>query len=258
MWRVLAALFFIALGALGANLKLYLNDGSYQLVREYEVKTDRVRFYSVERSDWEEIPLTLVDLKRTEAEIAARKEELAKEAKILSEEDRAERELLDEMARVPQEPGVYMMEGKQVRTFKLAESTVHDNKRRNVLKVLAPIPIVTGKATLELQGERSANVVSEANPEFYIRLSSEERFGIFKLTPQKGVRIVEKVTVIPVTKEMVEEPIEVEIFRKQLGGQDLYKIWPQKTLEPGEYAVVEYTAGKLNMQVWDFSCQPAK
>ena len=31
----------------------------------------------------------------------------------------------------------------------------------------------------------------------------------------------------------------------------LYRIWPEKPLEPGEYAVMEYTDGKLNMQVWD-------
>src|SRR5689334_4542309 len=150
MWRVLATLFWFALAASGANVKLYLKDGSYQLVREYEVKSDRVRFYTVERSEWEEMPLTLVDLKRTEGEVAERKATLEKEARMLSEEDRAVREMQDEMARVPQEPGVYIMEGKQPKAFKLAESAVHDNKRRNVLKVLSPIPVVSGKATVEL------------------------------------------------------------------------------------------------------------
>ena len=33
------------------------------------------------------------------------------------------------------------------------------------------------------------------------------------------------------------------------GGQ----FWPQEKLEPGEYAVVEFTDGKVNMQVWDFA-----
>jgi len=37
---------------------------------------------------------------------------------------------------------------------------------------------------------------------------------------------------------------------------DLYKIWPTKPLEPGEYAVVEYTDGKVNIQVWDFAHDP--
>jgi hypothetical protein len=57
-------------------------------------------------------------------------------------------------------------------------------------------------------------------------------------------------------KQAVEEPEVVEIFRKQLDPNGLYKIWPQKPLEPGEYAVVEFTPGKLNMQIWDFAWTP--
>ena len=33
----------------------------------------------------------------------------------------------------------------------------------------------------------------------------------------------------------------------------LFKIWPEKPLEPGEYALLEYSDGKVNPQVWDFS-----
>ena len=64
----------VVLTAWGANLKLYLKDGTFQVVREYQVDQDRVRFYSVERSEWEVIPLDLVDLKRTESEVAERQE----------------------------------------------------------------------------------------------------------------------------------------------------------------------------------------
>ena len=60
-----------------ANFKLYLKDGGFQLVREYTVEGDRVKYYSVDRSDWEEIPADLVDLKRTDAEAGARKSALA-------------------------------------------------------------------------------------------------------------------------------------------------------------------------------------
>src|SRR5262249_53282465 len=132
------------------------------------------------------------------------------------------------------------------------ESTVHNNKGRSVLKRLSPVPMVSGKATLELQGNNSLNVFKDPEPEFYIQLSDPERFGIVKLAVGKGVRIVENLTIMPITNEVVEEPQMVEILRKQL-ADGLYKIWPKEKLPHGEYAVVEYTEGKLNMQVWDFA-----
>lgn len=257
MRRVLAALFLFSLSTFAANVKLYLKDGNYHLVRAYAVTQDRVRYYSVERSDWEEIPLQLVDLKRTRAEEDQRKAAVAEEAKILSAEDKVERELQEEVAKIPQNPGVYQLVNNELKIFHLAESKVHTNKGRSVLKAMSPIPIVAGKATLEIEPAHSLNVITTAEPEFYIQLSQEERFGIFRLTPHQGVRIVEKLTIVPVTKEIIEEPEAVEIFRKQM-ADGLFKIWPQKPLAPGEYAVVEYTEGKLNIQVWDFSCKPAK
>lgn len=252
------ALFVLAFSAFAGNVKLYLKDGGYQLVREYQLQTDRVRYYSVERSQWEEMPLDLVDLKRTESEVAERKTELAVEAKVISEEDQAERGVREEIAKIPQDPGAYYLEDNAARPIKVGEAKVHNNKGRNVLKVLSPIPMVSGKATLELDGEHSSTILTDPEHELFIQLSNEERFGIIKLTPDRGVRIVEKLTIVPVTKEIIEEPIEVAIFRKQLTQDGLYKIWPAKPFAPGEYAVVEYTPGKVNMQVWDFAIQSAR
>lgn len=241
-----------------ANIKLYLKDGNYHLVREYQVEKDRVRFYSVERSEWEEIPLSLVDLKKTQAEAEARKEELAHDAKVLSEEDAAERAVRQEVLKIPQDPGVYWIQGDQTKILKQAESVVHSDKRREVLKILSPIPAISGKATLELEGAHSQNVFTNPDQEFYIQLSETERFGIAKLTPKGSVRIVENLVYQPITKEVTEEPTMMEIFTQQLTPDGLYKIWPRESLPPGEYAVVQYTTGKLDMQVWDFAIKPAK
>ena len=253
MRKLLIGLALLVFTAWAANVKLYLKDGSYHLVREYQVQSDRVRFYSVERSQWEEVPQDLVDLEKTQGEETERKTELEKEAKVLSEEDKAERQLKQEVMRIPQNPGVYWMDGKEVKAIPVAESAVHSNKGRSVLQKLAPLPIVSGKATLELSTPHSANVFTNPEQEFYFQLSDVERFGICKVTTKGPVRIVENLTYMPVTKEVVEEPQMVEILQQQVDAGDLYKIWPKEPLPPGEYAVIEFTEGKLNIQVWDFA-----
>jgi len=260
MRRAIAALFLFT-GALAANVRLYLKDGTNQIVREYQVQQDRVHYYSIERSDWEDIPLELVDLKRTEAEISAKKAAVEEDVKAVEAEEKVIQEQRREVRKIPQDPGVYqLIDGKELRILQLAESKVRNDKRRSVLKALSPIPAVSGKATLEVDNAHANYFVETNTPEFYIQLSQDEQFGIIRLTPKstskENYRIAEKITVMPVTKEMVEEPEEVEIFRTQADANGLYKIWPQKPLEPGEYAVVEGTPGKINMQIWDFAWSP--
>ena len=259
-WRRLALiplLILLVLMPAQAAIKLYLKDGTYQMVREYKVEGDRVHYFSTERSEWEDIPLELVDLSRTEGDIKAREDSVREETKALADEEKAEREAAHEIALVPQEPGVYLIEDGKVKPIKAAEPKVVNNKGRHVLKLLSPLPMVTDKSLLELDGTHSPNVVAQARPEFYFRLASEERFGMVRLGANKGNRVVEKLTIIPVTKEVVEEPELVDTFRRQVGDM-VYKIWPEKPLAPGEYALVEYTESKVNMQVWDFAYSPGK
>jgi len=140
----------------------------------------------------------------------------------------------------------------KINALKQAEVKTINNKRRSVLKAVTPIPVVSGKSTVEVEGTKSALSIQGERPEFYFRLAEQERLAIVRMKPAKASRIVQTVNIVPVAKENVEETDIIETFRQQL-AEGLYKIWPTKSLEPGEYAVVEYTEGKGNIQVWDFS-----
>src|SRR5277367_7105759 len=49
------------------NQRLVLKDGTYQVVTKYQKVGDRVRYFSAERGQWEELPANLVDWAATEA-----------------------------------------------------------------------------------------------------------------------------------------------------------------------------------------------
>jgi hypothetical protein len=251
-----ALLIFLAsaFSLLAANFKLYLKDGTFQLVREYKVEGDRLTYYSVERSDWEEMPVSLVDLGRTDAEASEKKARIDHQAKEISDEEAAAAELRKEIMKIPQDPGVYrLLEGDRLQIFKLAEATLHGSKGRTVLKVLSPIPMVAGKGALETPGDHSELVIKDPRPEFYIQLSTpQDSIAIVKLTPKGGYRIVERITVQPVVNIATEERDPVEIFSKQLTDSGLYKIWPQEELPKGEYAVLDYNEGKIDARIFDF------
>jgi hypothetical protein len=135
---------------------------------------------------------------------------------------------------------------------------VHTNKGRIVLKVLSPLPTVSGKATVEVDNAHSTNLLKDARPEIFIQLSADEQFGIIRLTTKGQVRIADRLTTVPITKEVVDDIDLVPIFRKQLTDSLLYKIWPEQPMENGEYAVIQFTPGKTNMQIWDFAIQASK
>jgi hypothetical protein len=253
MRKLCFVLLALALLAWAANVKLYLTDGTYHLVREYQVLSDRVRFYTVERGEWEEVPLEMVDLKRTKAEVTEREETLKREEKVIDEETAAEAGIRKEASQIPQDVGVYWIDGGQTKALKAGEETLHSNKGRTVLQKLSPIPAVTGKATLEMTGAHSDIVFTDPEPEFYVQLQATEAFGIIKLTPKGNVRIVENITYHPLDKDLLyEDRTAIDYLHRQLDN-GLYKLWPKDPLPPGEYAVVMYTDGKVDIQSYDFA-----
>jgi hypothetical protein len=250
-----AAVFLVLTSAVAfAADRLYLKDGTYQLTNQYEVKTDRVRYYSTERSEWEEIPLEMVDMDRTKGEMAERESQLATEAKAEAEERAAEKQERKQIASIPTQPGAYYIRGDAMDPLKQAESKIVSDKKRTVLRVLSPIPTVPGKSTVELDGEHAPLHLTDVRPEFYFRLSDYEGVEIVRLTPKKSVRVVENVSILQLKNDrMVDEKLDkVESFKKQEGDL-LFRIWPEKPLAPGEYAVIQYAEGKLDPQIWDFT-----
>jgi hypothetical protein len=254
---LLLALFTCSL-ALAGPVKLFLKDGEYHLIREYQVKGDRVRYFSTERGDWEEIPLELVDLNKTEKEKSRQQESVQKEAKAEDEEEQAERALKREIASIPMETGAYFNVDGQIKAVPPSDYQIVTDKKRQALKVLSPIPIIPGKATVVIKGDHAKFLVHEDRPSFYFRPEKVERFGIVRVTPKKDSRIVENVSILPVANQSLEDRKLVEAFQQQLDG-NLYKVWPEKPLEPGEYALLEFSdTGKtddLGLLVWDFAYQ---
>jgi hypothetical protein len=265
-WRyhrlVRAFLLFLlcAAVAFGETFRLYLKDGDYQIVREYQVQGDRVRYFTTERGDWEEVPTSMVDLQKTEKERKAKTEVVKEEAKQDAEEQQALREQQREIDSVPQDEGAYFNVDGKIKQLDAAPYQVVTDKKRAALKLLSPVPIIPGKASVVIDAEHSKFIVHDDRPIFYFRPQREESFGIIRVAPKKGHRIVENISIIPVANQGIQNRDQLPVFQQQLAG-NLYKVWPEKSLEPGEYAVVEYhdsdeESKDLELLVWDFAYQP--
>ncbi|GGG95677.1 hypothetical protein [Silvibacterium dinghuense] len=181
--------------------RLILKDGSYQLITRYEIKGDRVRYFSAERDQWEELPTSLVDWKATETWNRAHDPDAAKltqqpgqagdtqnpdaaEAARLDAEETAARN--DEMARMPlispglrlpDETGVWILD-----TYESQPELVHalqangDLDRTNEHSVVrAQIRTQTGaaggaKELIRIEGAYAAVQLHVNDPVIYVSL----------------------------------------------------------------------------------------
>ena len=98
--------------------RLILKDGSYQLAAKYEIKGERVRYYSAERGEWEEIPKNLIDWDATEKYEQGRLQGApAPEAVALDKELEAEQKAEEARSprvapglRLPEDGGVFLLD----------------------------------------------------------------------------------------------------------------------------------------------------
>ncbi len=173
----------------GRNHRLILKDGSYQMVRDYQIVGDRVRYLSQERGDWEELPVDLVDWDATrkwEKEHADLVQEdispAMKEAEDVDKEESEERQeqsarmpAVAEGLELPDEDGVFVLDTYHG-TPELVELHPTDlslqAKNRKGIAVLNPL--ATQKASLELDGAHARVFLHVNDPAIYVSLGVEE------------------------------------------------------------------------------------
>lgn len=172
-----------------ANHRLILKDGTYQLVRKYEVVGDRVRYISVERSgEWEELPESLVDWDATrkwERDHATQVEDASdamKEAAEIDKEEAAERDEAKarrpEVAKgleLPDEDGVFALDTFQgtPELVEMLPSELGANaKTKHGLSTLNPL--AGAKASLELDGAHAKVHFHVNEPVLYLSLNARD------------------------------------------------------------------------------------
>src|SRR6267142_2176933 len=145
--------------------KLVLADGTFHLVREYSVQGDRVRYWSLERSDWEEIPTALVNWDAThKAEAEQSKQDAELKAKIrataiseMAKEIDVDRSLeIKPGVFLPDGVGFYSLEDKQIYEMKQSLAVTKISKGREVGRILSGIPLIPRKMSLEIPDAHAA------------------------------------------------------------------------------------------------------
>lgn len=279
----LALIFLLAATCVFAQARskrLILKDGSYQPATKWEVKGDRVRYYSAERYMWEELPTTLVDWPATE-----QFEKDASTGKLGSNEGAPDDPTLDAPEpepptvapglQLPDAGGIYLLEryNKQPRLVEVVQngSEINQQRARNILRsVINPLPSGPTQ-TVELRGAKAEVQSHTLTPEFFVNLNFDpndertteplppgfDRYRIVRLQarPKDKVRIVSNLKFSLLGK--VKEQRQLVPSRSEQLDKHWIRIVPLEPLEPGEYALVEMVSDKqMNLYVWDFGVDP--
>lgn len=246
-----------------------LKDGSFQLVREYKLEGDRVRYYSIERSQWEEIPASLVDWDETKkVEAQEGQHDAAFVAKVHEQEEARRATTIDIDASLEVAPGTFLPPGegmfvfdnKAVLQVPTADPVYKTDKKRQVEQVLSPVPLLASRYFVLLNGAHAKLRVRNSQPEFYLRTTQETEpdIQLVSVKVQGSTRQVGNVSEL--FKQQTTNLHTLLVQRWQI-AKGVYRYTLGQSLRPGEYALVELIEPKteleqLNMNVWDFGVDP--
>lgn len=245
--------------------KLFLKDGSFHVVREYHIDGDRVRYYSVERSQWEEIPAALVDWDATkQAQVTQAQQDATLDAKLHKDEAARNAVFIDVDASVEVAPKVFLPEGEglfvldnlSVVPLVPAETDIQFNKTQLLKQILIPVPIVPTRHTVSLLGKQAAIRITNSEPEFYLRTKDQHDPEIYLIHARvRGdKRQIENLDQLFQIEMAKRESISIEKWELVKG---VYRLTLSQPLPPGEYAFAEVVkAGEDELYVWDFGVDP--
>jgi hypothetical protein len=264
-------LLLLAAGASAQAVKrLILTDSSYQTATEWNRNGDRVKYFSAERGEWEEIPAALVDWKATDEWNAQSAKSQTEEMKQVTAEEVAARKeaqsntpLVAPELRLPSEGGVFLLEelaGKpvlhKVEANKIQEN---DNVGKNMLKKTI-IPIASQVQTIELKGAAAKVRMHSAAPSIFVDVENDQgaipgdSFRIARLEKKKDLRVLAKNKVAFSGDTSVSEKFLQSRAEKFSG--DWWKVIPLEDLTAGEYAIVISAPGNDGGGiVWDFGVE---
>ncbi len=267
--------------------RLILKDGSYQSVTKYEVHGERVRYFSAERGEWEEVPNSLVDWDATEKFERGREQgKLAPEAAALDKELEAERKTEQERSpqvvpglRLPDEGGIFLLDTyenqPQLAELQQSGGDLEKNTKSNILRS-AINPLAGSKQTIELPDAHAKIQSHTLVPSVYINLDASsdgipaiaqpandtpppapaDRYKIIRIDSKGGKRMAGSVKMAVNGKMKTDERFLASTVTPMTGGW--LKLTPTEPLTAGEYAIAEML-GKdgMNLYVWDFGVDPS-
>lgn len=238
-----------------------MKDGSYQIVSSYEVHGDRVRYFSTERSEWEEIPTALVDFDATkrvqEEEKTAEKKRLEEAREVESERFYKPPDKGMEIVpgiRLPGDDGIFTVDGKRLVRLVQSASEVILDKKRAAMVLAVPLPVVKTRSLVVLEGAKATIRLNDPLPIFYVQSGNGlgTKLEMVHLKPGKESRVVEDIaTTRGKNGKASEERTMVSLERKQV-APNVYSLKPLQPLEAGEYVLGEVVDDKLSMDVYDF------